>query len=158
MLVGKDTDLLVMLIERSCPNLYMQFAYNAIYNSEAIREALPLGVQNHLLIARTITGCDTVSAMCNVGKKTAAEELAPVLTKLFQFSLNLGHVPRDWREARVVPIFKKGERHQPSNYRPVSLTSITCKILEHIVHSNVMGHYDRNKILTDSQHGFRKNR
>ena len=74
-LVGKDTDLLVMLIDRSCSNLYMQFANNVIYNSEAIREALPLGVQNHLLIAHAITGCDTVSALFSVGKRSALEVL-----------------------------------------------------------------------------------
>ena len=45
-----------------------------------------------------------------------------------------------------------------SNYRPVSLTSVVCKVLEHIVHSNIMSHYDRWNILCDSQHGFRKRR
>jgi uncharacterized membrane protein len=45
-----------------------------------------------------------------------------------------------------------------SNYRPVSLTSIACKVMEHIVHSSVMGHFDRNKILTNAQHGFCKKR
>ena len=56
-----------------------------------------------------------------------------------------------------IPSSKK-ERHQPSNYRPVSLTSVVCKVLEHIVHSNIMSHYDRWNILCDSQHGFRKRR
>ena len=90
--------------------------------------------------------------------KTAAKELAPMLTKLFQLSLNSGDVPTDWRQAWIVPIFKKGERHLAANYRPVSLTSITCKILEHVVHSSIMRHFDRHNILNDSQHGFRKNR
>ena len=58
----------------------------------------------------------------------------------------------------MVPIFKKGDRHQPSNYHPVSLTSVVCKVLEHIVHSNIMSHYDRWNILWDSQHAFRKRR
>ena len=90
--------------------------------------------------------------------KTAAEELAPALTKIFQHSLNSGTVPDDWRKANIVPIFKKGDKHQPGNYRPVSLTSVTCKILEHIVHSNIMGHFETNRILCDNQHGFRKRR
>ena len=47
---------------------------------------------------------------------------------------------------------------QAENYRPVSLTSITCKLLEHIVHSNIMDHFDRFNVLDDSQHGFRKKR
>jgi hypothetical protein len=60
------------------------------------------------------------------------------------------------KDAHVVPLFKKDERHLASNNRPVSLTSITCKVMEHIVHSSVMGHFDRNKILTNAQHGFRE--
>ena len=68
-------------------------------------------------------------------------------------------MPPDWRQAWVVPIYKKkGEKHLAQNYRPVSLTSITCKILEHIVHSSVMRHFDKHNILTDTQHGFRKSR
>jgi hypothetical protein len=101
------------------------------------------------------TGPDSIPAFI---LKTAADELAPVLTKLFQLSLDSGEVPADWRNAWVVPIFKKGERHLAANYRPVSLTSIICKILEHVVHSSVMRHFDQHSILTDSQHGFRKQR
>ena len=90
--------------------------------------------------------------------KTAANQLAPILTRLYQFSLDSGEAPTDWRNAHIVPVFKKGEKHLPSNYRPVSLTSIVCKVLEHIVHSSVMDHFDRHKILTDNQHGFRAKR
>ena len=53
---------------------------------------------------------------------------------------------------------KKGDKHKVANYRPVSLTSITCKLLEHIIHSNVMAHFDKHHILKDHQHGFRKRR
>ena len=73
--------------------------------------------------------------------KMAADEISPVLTKIFQTSLDTGEVPADWRKANIVPLFKKGDKHQASNYRPVSLTSVTCKVLEHIVHSNVINHF-----------------
>ena len=53
---------------------------------------------------------------------------------------------------------KTGPRYLPSNYRPVSLTSVACKVLEHIIHSNIMRHFDQFNILTDKQHGFRKRR
>ena len=56
----------------------------------------------------------------------------------------------------MVPIFKKGDIHQPSNYCTVSLTSVVCKVLEHIVHSNIKSYYDRWSIFCDSLHGFRK--
>ena len=58
----------------------------------------------------------------------------------------------------MTPIFKKGDRTTPANYRPISLTSICCKTLEHIVHSQVMKHLEQHKILSDQQHGFRKRR
>ena len=90
--------------------------------------------------------------------KAAADQLAPILTILYQTSLDTGQIPTDWREAWIVPVFKKGDRHKAANYRPVSLTSITCKLLEHIIHSNVMAHFDRFNIPKDNQHGFRKRR
>ena len=90
--------------------------------------------------------------------KILAPQIAPVLTFIFNQSLLKGALPRDWREANITPIHKKGDRAEARNYRPVSLTSICCKILEHIIHSQIMGHLDRHKILTDQQHGFRKRR
>ena len=74
-LVGKDTDLLVMLINISYPNLYMQYARNVIYSINSIMEALSQNVRDHLLVAHTITGCDTVSALYKIGKKTAINVL-----------------------------------------------------------------------------------
>ena len=64
--------------------------------------------------------------------KELAVEIAPFLTTIFQESFNTGTVPRDWRIANVTAIFKKGEKYKASNYRPVSLTSLCCKVQEHI--------------------------
>jgi len=55
-------------------------------------------------------------------------------------------------------IFKKGNSNKAENYRPVSLTSICCKLVEHIIHSNAMQNLENLRILTDSQHGFCKRR
>jgi hypothetical protein len=85
-----------------------------------------------------------------------AEELAPIMTFIFQLSLDTGNIPDDWKEANMVVLFKKGDRHQASNYRPVSLTAVSCKILEHVIHSQIMDHFDRWNILTDKQHRFRR--
>ena len=101
------------------------------------------------------TGPDSISAFI---LKATADQLAPILTQLYQTSLNTGQIPSDWREALIVPVFKKGDRHKAANYRSVSLTSITCKLLGHIIHSNVMAHFDRFSILKDNQYGFRKRR
>ena len=90
--------------------------------------------------------------------RSVAEELSPILSRIYQFSLDTGSVPLDWREALIVPLFKKRLKHMASNYRPVSLTSVACNVLEHIVHSNIMRHLDQNSILTVKQHGFHKKR
>ena len=72
--------------------------------------------------------------------------------------MDQGEIPQDWKQTLVVPIFKKGDKHQPSKYRPVSLTGITCKLLEHIIHSNIMSQFNQHRVLCDSQHEFRKKR
>ena len=90
--------------------------------------------------------------------KILCHEITPILTQIFRLSLETGIVPTDWREGNVVPLFKKGDKHKPSNYRPVSLTSICSKIMEHIVVYNIRQHLDRNDILADEQHGFRSKR
>ena len=84
--------------------------------------------------------------------------IAPVFTVFFQASIDQGVIPKEWKKADVVPIFKKGAKNRPENYRPVSLTSITCKLLEHIITSSIMKHLEEHQILTDAQHGFRKHR
>ena len=90
--------------------------------------------------------------------KELHHELAPSVTFIFQKSLDLGQTPIDWKHAFVCPIYKKGPRHEPANYRPVSLTCILCKLMEHIVVSNIMKHLERNNILSEFQHGFRSKR
>ena len=85
-------------------------------------------------------------------------EIAPTLQVIFSKSLEEGSLPSEWLKANVSPIFKKGEKSDPANYRPISLTCILCKIFEHIVASNVVKHLDVNQILYDLQHGFRSKR
>ncbi len=101
------------------------------------------------------TGPDNISTHL---LKTLAPELASIFTVFFQASLDHGNIPAEWKDANVVPIFKKGDRSQASNYRPVSLTAILCKLLEHIICSNIHKHLEQHSILTDAQHGFRKER
>ena len=87
-----------------------------------------------------------------------ATEIAPILTIIFKTSIETGEVPNDWRNANVTPVFKKGERYKAENYRPISLTCICCKLIEHIVTSHIMKHADQHQILYPLQHGFRTKR
>ena len=90
--------------------------------------------------------------------KEVANEIAPPLSLIFQASLNQGAPPVVWKSAMVVPVFKKGSRSNPSNYRPVSLTCICSKIFEHIIYSCLSNHLETYHILQDQQHGFRHHR
>ena len=88
--------------------------------------------------------------------KELATELGPVFAHLFQQSIDTGEIPKEWSLANICPLFKKSDRSLACNYRPVSLTCVPCKLLEHIVCSNIMAHLDEYKLLSDRQHAFRK--
>ena len=69
-------------------------------------------------------------------------ELGPVFAHLSQQSIDTGEIPKEWSLANICPLFKKSDRSLACNYRPVSLTCVPCKLLEHIVCSNIMAHLD----------------
>lgn len=79
---------------------------------------------------------------------------AKILVKIFQYSVDNGCIPKIWKQANVVPVYKSGCRSKLSNYRPISLTCICCKMLEHIFLHDMSSHLD--KILLPTQHGFRQ--
>ncbi|KAK4825925.1 hypothetical protein QYF61_003420 [Mycteria americana] len=90
------------------------------------------------------------------------KELAEVLIKphsiIYQQSWLTGEVPAVWRLANVTPIFKKGRKEDPGNYRPVSLTLVPGKLMEQIILSAITRHVENNQGIKPSQHGFRKGR
>ena len=88
--------------------------------------------------------------------KNCAGSLAKPLVSLFTQSINTGILPGDWRRANVTPVFKKGSKISPENYRPISLTSQVVKVLEGLVRSKMMSFLDENDIITNCQHGFIK--
>ena len=88
--------------------------------------------------------------------RETASVLAPMLAHLFQQSLHSGNIPPEWKLAYVTPIYKKGNKEDPKNYRPVSLTSIISKTMEHILSSQILNHLENHGILTSTQFGFRQ--
>ena len=87
-----------------------------------------------------------------------SEALAPALTALFTLTLECGTVPRKGRDAIKSLILKKGDVHNQANYRPVWLTSIISKVMEHILCKHILDHLERHGALTSFQHCFRRGR
>ena len=90
--------------------------------------------------------------------KEAEKELAPHFCEIYCTSLAQKKAVTDWKLQNITPIFKKGSKDNPGNYRPVSLTSVPGKILESIIAEDITKHLESNNLISDSQHGFRRGR
>ena len=83
-----------------------------------------------------------------------ADSLAFPLSIIFSKLFQEGYVPEIWRKANVCPIFKKGVKGDPANYRPISLTCVICKIMESLIRDDIVTHLSKNNLIRSSQHGF----
>ncbi len=101
------------------------------------------------------TGADNISSRL---LRECQDELRLPLTLLFNKSIREGEVPSHWKCANVTPIFKKGNKSEAGNYRPISLTSTVIKILEKILRDKITAFLDKHDLILDTQHGFRNNR
>ena len=85
---------------------------------------------------------------------------APFITKhlsiIFNQSLLQGTFPYDWKISKVIPIYKKGPKHDMNNYRPISVISTIAKVMEKIAHNQLYLYLQNENILSPSQHGFRQ--
>ena len=111
----------------------------------------------------TQSGITRLLSELNSDKAPEPVELPNLLLKkccqgdisFFEHSIQTRVLTHEWVEANVAPVFKKGDRHTASNYRPISLTCVRAKLLEHIIFKNIMTHITNNKILNPVQHCFR---
>ena len=86
------------------------------------------------------------------------EQISIPLARVFNLSLEEGIVPLEWKEANIIPLFKKGSRNKSENYRPVSLTTVICKLLERLIKDHLVDFLVKYKLINPSQHGFLKAR
>ena len=86
--------------------------------------------------------------------KEGAVELAPILMFIYNESLTKGIFPQDWKRANVIPLFKKGNRHEINNYRPVSLLSVLGKVFERIVFKYIYNYFKDNFVISVNQSRF----
>ena len=102
----------------------------------------------------TAAGFDNINM--NLVKESISLIIKP-LTHIFNLSLSSGIVPDQMKIARVIPLFKSGDKSTFTNYRPISILPAFSKILERIVYNRILSYLNERNILSDSQFGFRKN-
>ena len=90
--------------------------------------------------------------------KDCASYISQPLCHILNLSIKNSTVPNLWKLAKITPIFKSGNKEQPSNYRPISVLPVLSKILEKAVHHQFLAFLENNKLLNESQFGYRKNR
>ena len=87
--------------------------------------------------------------------KLAVNIIGPSLTHIFNQSIAVSIFPTEWKLARVSPIYKKGKKDDPNNYRPISVIPVVAKIFEKLVHEQLYNYLNDNDLLANCQSGFR---
>ena len=143
------------------PNLARKFDQEWRYYGETLQRGIENMVTNIEEVHKLCKGINTMkssgidvlsSRLC----KDAFMALEAQLVYLFTCSLATGRFPNKWKTAKIIPLFKGGDRENVNNYRPVSLLPIPGKLLEKIVHVRIVEFWEANNFLTDKQGGFRK--
>ena len=87
-------------------------------------------------------------------QRERTNQMATPLKMIFTRSIHEGQLPPSWKEANVTPVYTKGKRHIPGNYRPVSLTSMAGKWMERLIRDSIMTHMTEHDLISPKQHGF----
>ena len=107
----------------------------------------------HGLSSNKATGVDKISSKII---KIAAPAISDSLTYIFNQAITLSLFPHEWKTARVIPLYKNGQRNLPGNYRPISVLPVISKIMERILYDQLYNYLTKFELLSDSQFGFRK--
>ena len=146
--------------------------FSSVYSKSVPRHPLPHQQSDGLLENITLTQDQILQGLLHLDGsssmgpdeihplllKNCATHLAYPLTLILNRSLQNGSLPSAWKTSLVVPIFKKGARYDPLNYRPISLTSVPSKLMERIVCKELMSYLESQELLNPHQFGFRSGR
>jgi hypothetical protein len=111
---------------------------------------------NIVMDMKSKSSCDIYDISMSLLKKLIQTVIKP-LSHIFNLSLSNGIFPNELKVAKVIPLFKKGEKSDPTNYRPISLLPQISKILEKLFYKRLISHIEKNNILSENQYGFRSN-
>ena len=163
----EDKNSLVFDDEKKANLLQKQFS--SVYTKEALDTIPQFEARTHTKIGQVAILADLVNKKLrtlNTNKTYGPDEIHPRLlfeladiisepvAILLNSSIRSGRIPKEWKLANVVPVFKKGSKTIPGNYRPISLTCVLCRIMESFLKDTIMDHLLQNKLLSTRQHGF----
>ena len=124
------------------------------------REFIPQNVSSAFVLlelrklkSTKATGLDGIPAKL---LKDAAQEVAKPIANLINLTFSTGEIPQEWKEAKVTPIFKSGEKDDVNNYRPISVLPLISKIMERAIQVQLVSFLTENNVLSEHQSGFRK--
>ena len=114
-------------------------------------------------VSKVLSNLDSSSALGpdgvhNILLKNCAQSFLVPLVILIHKTLTTSVIPNQWKISQVVPIFKKGRKSEPLNYRPVHLSSCICKVVERVITRHMMMYMEQNNLLRHEQFGFRAGR
>ena len=134
-----------------------EFKDKAITQVEDMLPDIDITMEDVYTLLRQVDPNKSSAAFCIHPRilKELSEELTLPIYLIFLCSLKQGKVPDKWKVGTITPLHKGDNRHVPKNYRPVTITSKLCRILETIIKQRLISHLTENNILCDNQHGFR---
>ncbi len=149
----KQSDILRIRLSLTIRNLELK-TFSAAYSRQKVFSIFsPESIRKYIerLNPRKSPGMDHIHPFV---VKSCADAFSEALSVIFSRSFISSRIPDAWRLAQISPIFKKGSRSSPGNYRPISLTSVPCKLMERIVRDVMMEHLYSNNAIAPEQHGF----
>ncbi len=147
---------MIKLKKRSMVKMYVTLM-NVILDGVSIFRPQPIDIQTVILTTKSLNESRPFVSD-GISPKFIKDSLyvtAYYLTCIINTSIITGMFPFSWKRALVVPLFKSGDASDLNNYRPISLLPILSKLLEKIVAGQLIQFLERNKLVSNAQHGFR---
>ena len=145
-------------------NAFSSVYVTSIPSNDCLHQNFSGSISNLLITPATVAACledlQPNSTMGDDGLhprllKSLSSELSLPLSIIFNSSLHSGILPEEWLISLIVPIYKKSHRFDPLNYRPISLTSVPCKVFERLIVKHITDYLESNSLISPHQFGFR---